>query len=660
MVASLLAFVALAPGVSFESRAEPLGDVLGRLSVSMGVDLYAERSLAHEPLLAIVRDAPREAVLDRLAATFAAHWEKDDRGGLKLARIPGEERKLEKRHLADARRRLESAIEVVEGGEDLSQAWSPEDAERALRSRAQNAKAANAARIFVPESVANLDLPVGRALRRALALLPIDELATLPPERKVCWSNVRGRYLNPLPADKVGDLLGAFRTEQNGVATSLAQHPELAPSQWSLIGPFGGLQKPDAVVDAEPATLLVKAARRAGEAAPLLEIGIGDRDGNTLASGNLELAPRPEARTYPLSRIAADAPVPLREETKTFFDGFDARAKKPLTPEFLDLLLHPERHDPLGYDLFDALKACAEHGHVDVMAVPCDWQFARFPAADAIPLYAALERLVRPDGANVIKTDGWLCLASCDPVESEADRVDRSCFARALQAIRSAGYVTNESRLTLSDAGATESYQAFPMIYVAGLRPKPQQETGPGDIAALRLARAFDQVGGVQTFPVHELGVPEIALLNHLLFETDGPRLTITGPDPRLGGERHNLLMTLRAEPCFGLPDGLPMESTLRIDHERMPSGFTVDDSGFYPRLPERIAFDLTSRSRSASYVEGRVDLLEGVLTVDPSAEFRFASLAAFVDLTKPAQPFDVLSDALKSAVAAARSRFGK
>ncbi|GIV03523.1 MAG: hypothetical protein D6724_05490 [Armatimonadetes bacterium] len=445
MILSLCLQIALiAPGAMHAQDVRTAVARAGAFAERLDPKVKVDPEVAGEVVVSRYSEEDARVVPEKLAFVLHATW---DPVGRRIRRTREEQRALESASLEERIQRYRIALAklgevrtVQDAGEQANRVIA---AYRQLQYDLANAIHDPSTGVFNPR----LDLPTSDLMRQILVDLGAAHLAQLPIGKTTVLSSQPTAAQVPLKTD-VKPWLSAFEETMRIVAEQfpddLRSDRRLAPYVSALFEQVERAKSGAAKVNA----FVLRRSDRV-----TLQVAVYSASGSIIAVEATTL--RPEVKPAGVSlkvdeeafaRLSAltiefNQIVPGRRPD-TVVDSPIAHGVKP--SERLHYgMLHPEEHDPLAYNVADALIGLAEHLDRRLMACVCD------------SLFSEVEPLIQQRGINLsdflevlsreheIQTDGdWILIRPKDPIGCEESRLQREALGSFVRAAWSDGGVS--------------------------------------------------------------------------------------------------------------------------------------------------------------------------------------------------------------------------
>ncbi|HRK21831.1 MAG TPA: hypothetical protein PLX06_08485 [Fimbriimonadaceae bacterium] len=501
-ICALLAAVNHAPKFDFEQRAASLKVVLQNLSEKSGTPLKAAPAIAEEIVLVVAKGAELEEIKSQIAKALDATWTKASDADY-LNRTPAQTREILSRHLAYRRKLVDEALTEIkkplekefDGGSLAAGLLAMPSQEQIQNDPAQGRRAYDEERRLFGNG------PAARLIRRLVLACRPQELSLIGPyERAVFRATPTSKQFGFDPS-KLDEALKAYSKEQTAWIKA-ARAVEFPGDRLSRVvsDPRVQLSYPVEV----PSSF--KLVIRRGDMANLFLVNLMWESDASLNRVVAQLSVDDPMRRFldaailPRTPDALDPLVELSQNTQLFNERIMGLNKgalgEPIKPETLELILHPDRFDPLGFGASDGLFAAARHLGKNIVASLSDvaanatWFLSR---ENPLRLNAFL-RAQLDSGALRKEEDGdWWRFVPADLYEASLQFTPRSAIASLTKSIQSKG------RLDVRDY-ASYAYQSKRItriglgdVYMMLLDPSTSSGLDRTDWNALRLYGSFDR-----------------------------------------------------------------------------------------------------------------------------------------------------------------------
>lgn len=557
---TLIALLSLFPAtaLNYEVNATALSTVVPMLSVQTGLKLKVEDQLAGEPVILRFVDVPVEEALDRLAKGVQAEWRTLPDGTRLLERSQRYTEQLEREIFA---RRVAYLEEVLEPSrERLRKPFGPAEADKLAEEFGAFMRIDPARRTRnIPLSAQLQGLrertPLYRFAYKIASKFSAELLATFPEysEGKT-YSNRPVGFQSPIPefdpawVDELAQELDLFRAAlgRRQVDGTLAYaRPELRGNDY-LIHVYASSYAITVVLfDPESEEWLANGSIRL-EDAPGFERRV------TAA----ELAGRLDRRKQVQISQAT------REISRKYASGGNNPFLQDLSPATVDMLLNPERIDPLSHGFGELLLGWSKNEGVNLVAHLPDLPmgFLSFVSTDPVFPEQIFYLVDRQDRLLEEWEDGWLTLRCNDPL-SAAERIPRPVLGEFSRAIRRKGYIglDESSWLALQTSPSQFAYAAD--------AARPLTDSYVGD--SYESLRFFGLLSPEQK----AVGTRTLTLDNLTSAQQEALWAAIPNLYPREGTRAENTPEGVRSM-AFVFPRGLPEGTRVNIRVQQRPVFF--------------------------------------------------------------------------------------
>lgn len=434
MPLALLAALCALPGpITLQARAQPLSQLLPKLSEKVGRTLAVHPSLAREQIVIDVKDVAPDALLERIAEVTHAQWTEES-GEYRLRRPAEKERALAAEERAFHAKTLRKQwAERVQSPFDAKKAA---EALREMRRKQDQTETVNDAEL--PED------PGERYISELLLALPTDSIAGLRNRQGVVFSNRPSGSQRPLPSTLVPIVARLFRDQETFT---------------NIVAPLF----PEDYRDATPVkvTLSVEASRpKPGMLRLVSSLTLRDDATRPIASA-LDVTesfpdspPRPSEPGEPLANLG---PLAMEMETARSRQVSSGSANPSALSEALRRSLsNPERDGRLTQTWSDAMFALAAKEARSLVAnLPDDAEGAMTPdPRGQLKLREYLDRLT---GSEFQRSGEWMTVRPRFPGPAGVFRADRSVVGPAVRSIANGRALPMEEAAAVISRAGTET-----------------------------------------------------------------------------------------------------------------------------------------------------------------------------------------------------------
>lgn len=653
----------MAQKVTFSSPAASAKNLLAELSRATGVTFSVSPQTQGEILLVDVKDVPLSELMKRIAQAAAAEW-KQEGESFRLIRTQALQNQQEREYL-DARALRFKADQAriqqeISNLKPLTQAEAQKAAE-AQKHAAEEIMSGREGAARTLKVGAFIASPPNRLLLKLLTAISPADLARIAPGTRMVLSSLPTRMQRSLPG-AAGRYINEFMQEYQ---TWLSAQPPAAQNEdlgdkpvffgmgGGLVPMQGGLGK-----------VLLILTRNSNQEDVNAQIRVADGHGNIVADQMRMLMTRDNSPGAQNSGGASnEKPIEVSQQAKehaAFMNQSPSRGganvmiatpalpsgggaarftvsttveaiaigapanatpRLPVSPEWMQKLVHPEKNEPLGFaasELF--LGAAKARGENIVASLP---DSALLPLSSRALQQIAPSALLALSQANldlkVESADGWLMVMPKFPAYVREIRVDRVELQRLLTAVQKEGRLTldNISRYASSRANPAPA-PAFDSRYVNCLFQHAFQDFNQATFN-WRMLQLYATLGAGQR---QNLG--------------NGGALSLGALSPKQHGIVASMVYDDMAGPMFvqPMPPGQPQRSESREFYSfRGEGGGSVISFGSGGRklIDERTEF-LPTGVPSDGVMTVRVDTQEAVYATrkDGTADPRFFTAQAY------------------------------
>lgn len=431
--------------IKLDLKAAPIASILEQVDTKTGANLRASAALAHEVVFVQVDGVSLADLKSRLAEVMSASWVvKTD--GEYLERTPDQQREIWTRHLASRAAMIQESLgtvrKVVEkpfDGKALANGLA------ALRPADEFGDDRAGAMVrYKAERALFESGPMGRLLRKLLLACDPKDLAAIGPHERRIFTLNPTRMQRGFNKNQFDQALAAFAKEQTDWAEAAAKVNFPTDNRGRMVS------DPRSQLDYEAEKLRsVRLEVKRGEMTALFNVNLlGHRDPfpgvTVLTQADFEDAARRfmNAQMNPTAPGETDPAVELSADSKTFqarlSQAFSGRTPDPMTPEFRELLLNVDKHEPLGLATSDALVTYANHKKVNLIAALPDNALgaAWFVSTDQKPRAEQIVRaIVNLCGVELRESGKWALLVPLDRWEHALDFTPRGPVAELVKAV---------------------------------------------------------------------------------------------------------------------------------------------------------------------------------------------------------------------------------
>lgn len=587
--------------------AAPAPKIITELGNLVGVTLRSTGVFAKDVLLIDVHETPLSEVMARIADVAGGTW-KSEQGAFRLTRTAEAENMQEDRERRYRMQVLEA--EIATSKEIRDRSLTTEKAKQ-LSSEFQKAREKNPRYSFSPYGPLGGSLnqtPSKRALLRLIANLDLTEIAMLDPGDRIVFSNKPTHMERALPVGS-DDVLTKFVQEQNIWSDAVAGAGEGGQTK------FAGdpLDARDPVTAAPDRALL--SASRSNSMAPVQFHLYLMANGLTVADADIALGSesiRKMSQRMLNQAQEAGTKVTLRpdslallEATKGWQRPNDGPAPGP-TAKTVDLLVNPERLDPLGFVATDGFVSVAEAKHENLIAsLPDELVALNFmPNASTLTLAGFIETATAYGDLQIEEKGSWMTVKPQKEYSARHIRVDRDALGKYLRAIAAEGRASLAAQSEFALNAQPTDYDTFgmPMGMLLDLNSTQNVDN---DWVALKLwgALSNEQRNALikgSKIPFRQLTPTQLGLVAREAYNK-----TIKSVHGLTNLSLTDFRRKMEGSEC--LPDGLPPDGTLAVEVEDSPA-ILASSTTKNVRMGFARVFDANQLGSSLAYFEKQPD----------------------------------------------------
>lgn len=557
--------------VSFTSTGAAVPQVVQQLSQVAHVPMMAPRAFQSDIVVVRVKDARVKDVMDRIGDLAAGTWEKKPEGYV-LVRSGEKLRGEETEEFAHQVEMFQKSIDKQKKALATLEPWN-EQAAKAVAFGLIDTQKTGMNGTFdgrAWQRIQGLDekAPGGRAIGRVLANLEAKELAGLPTDYKIVFSDRPNRLQRQLPASVIPALkdLVAEQNLWSDVANRIigdqagGLYSSAAWMKKSFRGEVGKI------------LLTVSKSINSENFNANIELIVADRKGsvivrssrslNTFASENDFKMPTPEAGEQEIPNS------PMAEAAKGIYMP-ESGERKPLAKELLNQLLNPEKFEPLSLGSGDMLVKMANMRNFNLVAALPDDSFMMGLMGGMQKVTPSMMLKLLSMIMNVKQGDGWVSLSSKLPASARSERVDRAVLGTYLRAIHAKGHATldDAAAYALAVPGQLWDSLGFQMSMLA---TKTQQN----EYFDANMLRFYAQLTPIQrqtlargaAIPLAGLQPSLMELVNKMVFGESSNLQPIQDQSQPLNADDWDSFYNgLSREPTELFAQGLPNNSSLKL-----------------------------------------------------------------------------------------------
>jgi len=603
--------------VTFAAPAGRASVILPQIAKQAGLNLELAPQTKDEVLFVRVKDVPLSDLMSRLAKVCDAEW-KPETGGFRLIRSTDALKRAEQREFADRQTYVDQALSAATAKIaelppfDEAQAKKLAEQQRAMQERMmQSGPSGGTFRISGARDIGS-EAPSGRVIIGLLGQIGSARLAKIGEgDRVVFATNATSTQVTMPPA--ASQLLTRFVQDQKMYAEAYkkTQDPD---RQIMIIGAGGGDMGPGNPSLGIGKGILAVTRRNEQLQASLT---VADPNGDTISTGTYFLtrptrmpangndkAPQaiaPSELTKELAKtlgteIGTVIGGPRRSILRiangsgpatTFSTTAAAGPKTPISAALRERLLNPERFDPQGLAVTEALDAVATQTGKNVVASVPDSAIVpltRSLANEALSVEKFLGESAEGLGVSPETDASFVTLAPRRPITSMSGRINRPALGKLARKL-------NQGNLRLDEMAEFASQQIKPVgfaeidgVTLSLINPGMSQHAlnHLSDPGILRFYASLDpgqraELGAGRPISLAALKPNQTAILAREVFHSmEGPSVQ----RPRQDGAPRMLSLfggDVKTERTQVLPMGIPRDGTLAVSVERSTAALASD-----------------------------------------------------------------------------------
>jgi hypothetical protein len=534
------------PRLDYVSKAVPLKVAMEQISKQAGTPLVVDQELELEPLVFRLKGVPLGEFRAKLADCLDAEWKMLSNGAQRLERSQAIRDRLWREQVqldADA---LRKALDVAVNNEKL-EPYSAGEAQAVasmlLNTEQKLKEDARGNNRFYSQVAPKL--PPIRALWRMLQDIDLREIAAIAPGGRVVYSDQPTQKQADLP-ESATRRIAFLVEEQNFVAEKLTP---IDPYTSPMVESDGARRK----MTGPPARVVFTVDRSPDATFYGFYLTMLDQSGAEICTARHQL----RLATFDLEPDANQPPdleielTPFAKELVTFLNWAmgPKTALMKLSPAALDVVTHPEQHEPLSFLVSDILLGWAEKTDQNAIFYPDD--FLTFPAMVATtggtPRLSTFLKGIE-NAVNVEQEGGWLTFKPVRPLVAIAERSDRATLGEYLRRLRQEGFLSIANSAAYAQTYRGPAMAIIPTFStILTMTDLAQLELNDSD--ALRFIGTLDQSqmeGLARGFTARSLRPEQLEAFEPVLYKHTDWRVYMNE--------------ALGSEPTEFMPNGIPMD----------------------------------------------------------------------------------------------------
>ncbi|HWA82905.1 MAG TPA: hypothetical protein VG820_05710 [Fimbriimonadaceae bacterium] len=557
--------------VTFKSTGATVPRLVEQLSQVAHVPMMAPAAFQSDIVAVRVKDAPLKDLLDRIGDLTAGVWEMKPEGYV-LVRSSEKLRAEEAAELAYQVGMFQKQIDKQKKALANMQPWTEQEA-KSVAFGLSDAQKVNQNGTFDSKAwqrIQDFDskAPGGRAIARVVANLQAKDLAALPTDYKIVFSDRPNRLQRPMP-DSVMPALKNLVAEQNLWADVAGR---IIGDQNGGMYSTAGWMKKAFRGQVGKVLLTVAKSENGGNFNASIELMVADQKGAVIVRGTQNLntygfdeefkMPTPQAGEKEIP------PSPFDEAVRSVFLGPGDR-KGTLPKALIDQLVNPEKVEPLSIMAGDLLVRMAGVQDTNMVAcLPDDAFMTGFMAGQGKTTPSMLLKILGVY-LNVHQGDGWVTMVSKMPVLARSERVDRAALGTYVRAVYAKGHASLDDAAAYAVAAPGQMWDS--LGFVLSMMIAKNQETNYYDANMLRFYAKLEpfqrqtlEKGGALALSSLQPALME--LVNKMVFgENSNIQPTQDQSSPLNEDDWDSFYNGLSREPTELFAQGLPANSELKL-----------------------------------------------------------------------------------------------
>lgn len=616
--------------LNYTTAAVPLKVALQQLSKQAGENLLAADDLASEPIVLRLQNVETQLALDKIADVMSAEWVKTDKG-LELRRtqriVDAINKRLADRNLQNitaALKRMEAIANEPALDSDSAKKIAATYA-RIVSDERNGAETGNSMILREPLSNQTADM---RLLAKMLLAIGPARIAALPVGYHVF-------SFAPTPIqhsiEGVGQhLVETYLSDRNTLAHAIAD---------AVRDDAGGGYLLESSIDT--ASTLAK-----GPVRPLLGIDVPpnyggssallnvyDKDGSRVSSAFVDFSGFDyvgtlEKRAKGILADKADEGIHVSPVTAEFAkrNMHSEQVPGPMTAESLELLCHPEQHDPLSLAISEGLLGIAALANENVVATTADFGAAgslRSIRNGVLSPSRFMSSLTEPTRNEVQEQDGWLTCKPSNPLSATLLRTERGTLGKFMRSLNEKSYASIEDWAAMAQGVPYPDTGYFVESYMSIWRGDPYMPN-TNDWETLRLYGSLSQqqllsLGQGSSLDFEALTDEQRQILCRMFYSAGHPNIVKLSQGLQADGTSLPVEQGLLAESTEAAPNGISAHALLTMRTTSKDQFFVTYED---PEVPKDSACDLYTLAFQIATTD--VPAAKGG---PPDASFKVASL---------------------------------
>ncbi len=569
--------------VSAEVRAASAPAAIAELSKQVGYPLEAMPATKDDILIIKVTDVPLNILLQKIASATNTEWEQTA-NGMRLIRTDPIRRKEANEEYAKLVGQIQASLDkthktTAEEGEFTDRnAQLTADRLVNMQERQQSGQMVTD---WQEQQRLTLEGPAYRLMRKVSVLLDAKTIAAVPEGRNVVYSNMPNRMQHQLPGN-IQPLVQTYIKEQAiwAKAVKAARDRRGGQQNWY----FENMSDPS---NRKIGKVLLSLNRSRQSRGVQLRLIVSDEKGRLIGSANHVLGWDWEAYTTQAQQAAKtsaskEEDIRFSRTSQLIQEAFvalrtaserNAQTNVSANPEVREILINPDKFEPLSIIATDCVFETARIKNVDIVCSAPDMIFY----TGAVMGGQNLKPTTYLNNLNYLMdvetSNGWLVMKPVVPSSARRQRADRVLLGQFVRQAIKEGRVSLDNRASYAFKSGMEEETYFPTYILSLVGIVPQDEFG-GEWNTLRLygsltANQRQAAKASQPIPFRSLQPAQLEILRNVVFDSPWARLQVSYQQEDFADmqNENGVIMGggLESEATEVLPNGFIGNETLTI-----------------------------------------------------------------------------------------------
>jgi hypothetical protein len=431
--------------VSAEVRAASAPIAIAELSKQIGFPLEAMPSTANDFVAIRIEKVPIHRLMTEVAEVTNAAWEPSG-SGFRLVRTDRTTAKEAAEERAELLKRIQDSLGKLKARSVEEATFNDQTAQRsadrlATLSEQQNSGQPN---LWADIQRLNSSGPPYRLMRKIMESLDAETIASVPANRRFVFADRPNRIQRQLPK-VVQAHVGQFMAEQAIWAKAITRARERRGAS-----EYFYMENASAPGNRIVGKIILGLSRHNQMPGITANLTILDTGGRTLGTATETLGWNPTTYGSALADAQKlgekEAAIEFKGKSQLMHEAITAAfqssrqnngiIKVDLSPELREMLLNPEKDEPLSHLASDTLFSIAKSKRINLVAnVPDELMFGGSIAGLGAVKPSALIALLPQLRLNSVISDGWLRIEPMEPTVIRANRCHRAALGAFLSAL---------------------------------------------------------------------------------------------------------------------------------------------------------------------------------------------------------------------------------